>query len=142
MTKRSLAELSAAAKRRVLFCAASAVVALGGLLRPGMWSCRVSLVVEASRSVLLVTGSLLCMQARTRSAWPTCSCTRPTTRCVAALHACAHALRVHLQHHVIGSSTACLHSLCTIHIHLPGAGRGTHHVDGHGGPPARSVLGF
>ena len=72
MTKRSLAELSAAAKRRVLFCAAYAVVALGGLLRPGMWSCRVSLVVEASRSVLLVTGSLLCMQARTRSAWPTC----------------------------------------------------------------------
>ena len=32
------------------------------------------------------------MQARTRRPWPTCSCTRPTTRCVAALHAYAHAL--------------------------------------------------
>ena len=43
MTRRSLAELLAAAKWRVLLCAASAVVALGGWLRPGMWACRVSL---------------------------------------------------------------------------------------------------
>ena len=28
------------------------------------------------------------LQARTRRPWPTCSCTRPTTRCVAALYAC------------------------------------------------------
>ena len=28
----------------------------------------------------------------------------------------AHALRVHLQHHVIGSSTACLQSPCTISV--------------------------
>ena len=40
MTKRSLAELSAAAKRRVLLCAASAVVALGE---------SISVVAEASR---------------------------------------------------------------------------------------------
>ena len=33
MTRRSLAELLAAAKWRVLLCAASAVVALGGWLR-------------------------------------------------------------------------------------------------------------
>ena len=52
------------------------------------------------------------MQARTRRPWPTCSCTRPTTRCVAALHACAQALVAARDR----SSTACLHPPCTISV--------------------------
>ena len=64
------------------------------------------------------------------------------TVCRRALYAFAHALRVHLQHHVTGSWFHCLFTLPARHTPLPGAGRGTHNVEGHGGTPAFGLLGF
>ena len=113
----------------MLFCAASAVVALGESF---------SVVAEASLSVLLVTGSLLHMCRLGRGAHG------PPAHVLGQLHGVSPLcmpVPTHLQHHAIGSSPACFHSPCTIHIRLPGAGRGAHHFEGHGGTPALEVFG-